>query len=40
MKKSDLTYDFLKSMQNLEILYHEESIEDEQLIELITKYSV
>lgn len=40
MKNSDLTNEFCKAMQNLEILYYEGSIEENELIELISKYSV
>lgn len=40
MKNSDLTDDFCKSMQNLEILFYEGNIDEAEVIELIGKYAV
>ena len=39
-KKEDLPLELFNEMQKLEILFHEEDIEDEQIIDLISKYCV
>ena len=33
MKKEDLPYELLNKMQNLEVLFYEENIDKEQIIE-------
>jgi len=40
MQNSDLTDEFYKSMQNLEILFFEGNIDEGEFIELIGKYAV
>jgi len=40
MKNSDLTNDFCKLMQNLEILYYEGNIDEAEVVELIGIYAV
>jgi len=40
MKNSDLSNEFCKSMQDLEILLFEGSISEIEIIDLIGKYSV
>jgi hypothetical protein len=39
-KKEDLPLELFNEMQKLEILFYEEDIEDEQIIDLISKYCV